>query len=87
MTIGARARSGCLIPDCFITQKSIAATSRRCASRIPSRQDYVTGLTSRDASLGYEPPAPEVFVPAFATWPATLPIGYPATLAPKPTLS
>jgi hypothetical protein len=25
------------------------------------------------ASLGYRPPAPEVFVPAFAAWPAALP--------------
>src|SRR3712207_121122 len=42
------------------------------------------------ASLGYRPPAPEVFVPAFAAWsaaqagsasPATLP------LAPRPTLN
>jgi putative transposase len=25
------------------------------------------------ASLGYKPPAPEVFLPAFAAWPAALP--------------
>jgi hypothetical protein len=24
------------------------------------------------ASIGYKPPAPEVFVPAFAAWPAAL---------------
>jgi putative transposase len=40
------------------------------------------------ASLGYRPPAPEVFVPAFAAWPATLPrSAAPATLAPRPTLN
>ena len=42
------------------------------------------------ASLGYRPPAPEVFLPAFAAWPAT-PAGSasPATLplAPRPALN
>src|SRR5262245_52371448 len=40
------------------------------------------------ASLGYKPPAPEVFVPAFAAWPAALrrPAS-PATLAQPPTLN
>ena len=39
-------------------------------------------------SLGYKPPAPEVFVPAFAAWPAALrrPAS-PATLAQRPTLN
>ena len=36
------------------------------------------------ASLGYKPPAPEVFVPAFAAWPAALrQPASPATLAPS----
>jgi hypothetical protein len=37
------------------------------------------------ASIGYKPPAPEVFVPAFAAWPAALrrPAS-PATLAQRP---
>jgi putative transposase len=40
------------------------------------------------AALGYKPPAPEVFVPALAAWPAALPrMAPPATLAPKPTLN
>jgi putative transposase len=34
------------------------------------------------ASLGFRPPAPEVFVPALAAWPAPLPRSAP----PKPTL-
>ena len=41
------------------------------------------------ASLGYRPPAPEVFVPAFAAWPAALsrpapPARHP--VAPRPTM-
>src|SRR5262245_8159959 len=40
------------------------------------------------ASIGYKPPAPEVFVPAFAAWPAALrPPASPATLAQRPTLN
>jgi hypothetical protein len=42
------------------------------------------------ASLGYRPPAPEVFVPAFAAWPAAPPRpASPArlTLAQRPTLN
>ena len=40
------------------------------------------------ASLGYKPPAPEVFVPAFAAWPAALrQPAPPATLAQRPALN
>ena len=40
------------------------------------------------ASIGYKPPAPEVFMPAFAAWPAALRRpAPPATLAQPPTLS
>src|SRR3982751_2284333 len=42
------------------------------------------------ASLGYRPPAPEVFVPAFAAWPAALTRPAPParlTLAQRPTLN
>jgi hypothetical protein len=40
------------------------------------------------ASLGYKPPAPEVFLPAFAAWPAALSRpAPPATLAQRPTLN
>ena len=40
------------------------------------------------ASLGYKPPAPEVFLPVFAAWPAALPRpAPPATLAQRPTLN
>ena len=37
------------------------------------------------ASIGYKPPAPEMFVPAFAAWPAVLRrAARPATLAQPP---
>jgi putative transposase len=40
------------------------------------------------ASLGYKPPAPEVFVPALAAWPAALrPPAPPATLPKRPPLN
>jgi putative transposase len=40
------------------------------------------------ASLGYKPPAPEVFVPAFAAWPTSLrEAAPPVTLAERPTLN
>jgi putative transposase len=40
------------------------------------------------ASLGYKPPAPEVFVPAFTAWPAALrQPATPATLAQRPVLN
>ena len=39
-------------------------------------------------SLGYKPPAPEVFVPAFAAWPAAQSRpAPPATLAHRPTMN
>ena len=42
------------------------------------------------ASLGYRPPAPEVFVPAFAAWPAAPPRPAPPAMllvAPRPTMN
>jgi putative transposase len=40
------------------------------------------------ASIGYKPPAPEVFVPAFDAWPAALRrAAQQATLAKRPTLN
>jgi Integrase core domain len=40
------------------------------------------------ASLGYKPPAPQVFIPTFAAWPTALrrPAS-PATLAQRPALN
>ena len=42
------------------------------------------------ASLGYRPPAPEVFVPAFAAWPAALTRPAPPAMlpvVPRPALN
>ena len=42
------------------------------------------------ASLGYRPPAPEVFGPAFAAWPAALTRPAPPArlpVAPRPTMN
>ncbi len=41
-------------------------------------------------SIGYKPPAPEVFVPAFAAWPAAQPRPAPPAMlmvAPRPTMN
>jgi hypothetical protein len=35
------------------------------------------------ASLGYQPPAPEVFVPTFSAWPAALPRPAPPARLPR----
>ena len=35
-------------------------------------------------SLGYMPPAPEVFVPVFFAWPATLLLPFSANIPPGP---
>ena len=42
------------------------------------------------ASLGYKPPAPEVFVPALVAWPSVRPHTAPTAtppLAPRPPLN
>src|SRR5262249_34406754 len=50
--------------------------------------DATTTRSGPHASIGYKPPAPEVFVPAFAAWPAALRrLAPPATLAQRPTLN
>jgi hypothetical protein len=51
-------------------------------------QEAEVGVKWKHASLGYKPPAAEVFVPAFAAWPAPLRrAAPPATLAKRPTLN
>ena len=55
---------------------------------ICATKSYVYTLREAQISIGYKPPAPEVFVPAFATWPAALRRpAPPATLAQRPTLN
>ena len=52
----------------------------------PTRRHY--NRIRPHASLGYKPPAPEVYVPALAAWQAALRrTAAPATLAPEPTLN
>jgi hypothetical protein len=71
--------------------KAPAAGAKRGASpysmsRDPARRHY--NRIRPHASLGYKPPAPEVYVPALAAWQAALRrTAAPATLAPKPTLN
>jgi len=64
-----------------------------CPTSIPSESFYtlreaqiVIESWLPHASIGYKPPAPEVFVPAFAAWPAApRRPAPPATLAQRPT--
>ena len=69
-------------PACA-TNCSTARSSTR--SRRPDRHRKLAAPLQHDrphASLGYRPPAPEVFVPAFAAWPAAQPRpAPPATLS------
>src|SRR5215203_4300664 len=50
--------------------RSVPSGSRRSIIFESWRRHYNT--VRPHASLGYRPPAPEVFVPAFAAWPAAL---------------
>lgn len=55
---------------------------------IESRGRHDNGVRPH-ASLGYRPPAPEVFVPAFTAWPAALTRSAPPAKLPveqRPTL-
>src|SRR5271170_7869635 len=52
---------------------SMAKSSTRCVRpRSSSKVGGATSMQSGHESLGYKPPAPEVFVPAFAAWPDAL---------------
>jgi hypothetical protein len=76
-------------PGILFPYRSPAAGAKRGASpystsRDPARRHY--NRIRPHASLGYKPPAPEVYVPALAAWQAALRrTAAPATLAPKPT--
>ena len=75
-----------------VTSCSTARSSTRCSEAqivIESWRRHYNAVRPH-ASLGYKPPAPEVFVPAFAAWPAAQPRpAPPATLplAPRPPLN
>src|SRR5262249_32046110 len=65
------------------SRASTPAFAMSCSTARPS-----TLCARPHASLGYKPPAPEVFVPAFAAWPAALrQPAPPATLAQRPALN
>src|SRR5262245_60170555 len=59
--------------------------------RVSNEPKMVSGTKRSPARtirlIGYKPPAPEVFVPAFAAWPAALRRPAPPTLAQRPTLN
>jgi hypothetical protein len=61
--------------------------------RVSNEPKMVSGTKRRSPArtfrlIEYKPPAPEVFVPAFAAWPAALRRpAPPATLAQRPTLN
>ena len=62
-------------------------TLREAQIVIESRRRHYNTIRPH-ASIGYKPPAPEVFLPAFAAWPAALRRpAPPATLAQRPTLN
>ena len=69
------------------TGKSSTRSVRLISDR---RRELATPLQYDQAPriIRYKPPAPEVFVPALAAWPAALRRpAPPATLAPRPTLN
>jgi hypothetical protein len=91
--------SGAALGRTATSRASTPAFAMSCSmarSSTPSREAQIVIESWRrhyntirpHASLGYKPPAPEVFLPAFAAWPAALPRpAPPATLAQRPTLN
>src|SRR5262249_36530911 len=67
-TVTSRASTRAFATSCS-TAKSSTRSERPESS---SRAGGSTNTIRPHASLGYKPPAPEVFVPAFAAWPAAL---------------
>jgi hypothetical protein len=61
-----------------------AAPGRTATSSLNARlrDELLNGeIFYTHASIGYKPPAPEVFVPAFAAWPATSSAGHAGATA------
>jgi putative transposase len=81
-SFNARLRDELLDGEIFYTLKEAQIV-------IESWRRHYNGVRPH-ASLGYRAPAPEVFVPAFAAWPAAQPRPAPPTtlpLAPRPFLN
>ena len=88
---GARSDSGGEPPR--IAERSadgeVFYTLREAQIVIESWRRHYNGVRPH-ASLGYRAPAPEVFVPSFAAWPAAQPRPAPTAtlpLAPRPSLN
>jgi len=76
---------GCLRDE--LLNGEIFYTLREAQIIIESWRDHYNTVRPH-ASLGYRPPAPEVFVPALSAWPAALRRpAPPATLALPPALN
>lgn len=76
-----------LLPKAELLNGEIFYTLREAQIVIESWRRHYNAIRPH-ASLGYKPPAPEVFVPAFAAWPASLRgPAPPATLASRPALN
>jgi putative transposase len=73
-----------------LLEGEIFYTLREAEVVIESWRRHYNGVRPH-ASLGFRPPAPEVFVPALAAWPAALRRPVPPTtaqvVAPRPTLN
>ena len=72
-----------------LLEGEIFYTLREAEVVIESWRRHYNGVRPH-ASLGFRPPAPEVFVPALAAWPAVLrrPVSPTTqTVAPRPTLN
>src|SRR5262249_7124519 len=79
-SFNARLRDELLSGEIFYTLRQAGTVSERW------RRNHKP--TRPHASLGYKPPAPQVFLPAFAAWPAALrQPAPPATLVQRPTLN
>jgi transposase InsO family protein len=87
--MASSARQNCHNPECTLrtVDGEIFYTLREAQIVIESWRRHFNTIRPH-ASLGYKPPAPEVFVPAFAAWPAALrQPASPVTLAPRLVLN
>src|SRR5262249_56111900 len=82
---GAGVPTGGVSPPIFSSLPGKTAAMSIVRSPRCSREAQISTRSGPHASIGYKPPAPEVFVPAFAAWPAALlRPAPPAALAQRP---
>ena len=65
-------RHACVMSLRSLRRFNCADVAPRSASGHLLREAQIIIESWRHASLGYKPPAPEVFMPAFAAWPAAV---------------